>query len=488
MRRGPTIVTLAPAHITGMAAFQASFVLAFIDIRLAAVPLVLFVVACFIAPFLPSFSFFLPIISRGRTGLRAVALTFDDGPDPATTRSLLDLLAKHGAHATFFVTGLAAAAYPDLIRLILSRGHDIGNHSYRHSPWLMLKGGEELRKEITSAQSVLRKFNITPLAFRPPAGITNPRLWRALIESGMYCVNFSCRAFDAGNRRVIGLSKKILNKARPGDIILLHDVNPGSGFDAGAWIIEIENIFIGLKKKGLGILPLSKVIGRPVMAHASSHSGGVPNPAEAFYDGIAAAYDAERNGAVAGIAARKEQEVFESHLLNQIAPRHRILEIGAGTGRFTIPLARRCGKITAVELSENMMAILKENAARENASRIECRTGDIELIELKGTYDVVCSFSSFEYIPDLDELFKKISQCMSPGGIFYFTTAHRSMFRFFTQIGNAMRQGIWLHARTKGSIKKSLAGAGFMPRTISAHAMKTCVSGGMLLEVIAVKE
>jgi peptidoglycan/xylan/chitin deacetylase (PgdA/CDA1 family) len=168
MSRGPTLVPLTPAHLAGLAAFQAAFVLAFIDIRLSAAPLVLFLVACFITPFLPRFSFFLPIISRGRKDLRAVALTFDDGPDPATTQALLDLLAKYATPATFFVTGLNASAHPDLIRLILSRGHSIGNHSYHHSPLLMLKSGETLRKEITSAQSVLREFDITPLAFRPP--------------------------------------------------------------------------------------------------------------------------------------------------------------------------------------------------------------------------------------------------------------------------------------------------------------------------------
>jgi len=488
MRRGPTIVTFAPAHLTGLAAFQAAVLLACIDIRLAAAPLLLFLAACFIAPFVPCLGFFLPIICRGRKDLSAVALTFDDGPDPATTPALLDLLAKYGAHATFFVTGRNAEAHPDLIRLILSRGHAVGNHSYSHSPLLMLKSDATLREEIRSAQTVLREFDIAPLAFRPPVGITNPRLWRALIESGLYCVNFSCRAFDAGNRRVIGLSKKILMKVRSGVIVLLHDVNPGNGFDAGAWIREIENIIIGLKKKGLGILPLSEVIGRPVMSRAASRSDGIPNPAETFYNNIARTYDSEQTGAVAGIAARKERELFESHLLNLIEPRHRVLEIGAGTGRFTIPLARRCGEITAVELSENMMAVLKKNAERENLSRMEYRIGDIESIDLSGRYDVVCSFSAFEYIPDLDGLFRKISECMNSGGIFYFTTAHRSLFRFFTQIGNAMRQGIWLHARTKGSIGKSLAGAGFRAKTISTYVMKTCVSCGILLEVLAIKD
>jgi peptidoglycan/xylan/chitin deacetylase (PgdA/CDA1 family)/ubiquinone/menaquinone biosynthesis C-methylase UbiE len=487
MRRGPTIVTLAPAHLAGLAAFQAALVLVFIDVRLAAAPLLLFLAACFIAPFLPCLGFFLPIVCRGRKDIGGVALTFDDGPDPATTPALLDILAKYGARATFFVTGLNAEAHPDLIRAILSRGHTIGNHSYGHSPLLMLKSAAALRREIASAQALLRTFEIAPLAFRPPVGITNPRLWRALIDAGMYCVNFSRRAFDAGNRRVKGLSKKIVAKARAGDIVLLHDVNPGNGFDAGAWVREIEAIIAGLEKKGLDILPLSQVIGRPVMSRAASRPDAVPNPARAFYNGIARNYDEGQSGSVAGLAARKEQELFESHLLNCIAPDHRVLEIGAGTGRFTIPLARRCGEITAVELSENMSAVMKERAAKENLTNIEYLIGDIESFDLSGRYDVVCSFSAFEYIPDLDGLFRKISRCMNPDGIFYFTTAHSSFFRFFTQIGNAMRQGMWLHGRTKGGIKKSLSGADFTAKIVTAYVMKTWVSGGMLLEVLAVK-
>jgi peptidoglycan-N-acetylglucosamine deacetylase len=139
MKSGPTLVPLAPAHLAGIGAFQAAAVLAFVDLRLTAIPLAMFLILCLIAPFIPGFGFFLPIVSRGRREYRAVALTFDDGPDPATTRRLLDVLSRHGISATFFVTGLRASAHRDLVREILSRGHTLGNHSYSHSPFLMLR-------------------------------------------------------------------------------------------------------------------------------------------------------------------------------------------------------------------------------------------------------------------------------------------------------------------------------------------------------------
>ena len=169
----------------------------------------------------------LPADRRQRgTGEKGVALTFDDGPDPEVTPLLLDLLDRHSIPATFFVTGERAARHPSILRDILSRGHAIGNHSYHHFPFLMLKGIRTLRREIESTQSCLAGFGIVPLAFRPPAGITNPLLRRVLLEQGMYCVDYSCRAVDIGNRRIGRIEETVLKAVSPGDIIALHDVAP----------------------------------------------------------------------------------------------------------------------------------------------------------------------------------------------------------------------------------------------------------------------
>ncbi len=482
MRKGPTLVPLAPAHLVCLGAFQAAAILAFIDIRCAAIPLALFLVLCLVAPFLPGFGFYLPIVSRGRRERRAVALTFDDGPDPATTTALLGLLSKHGVPAAFFLAGIRAAEHRDLVRDILSRGHAIGNHSYSHSPILMLKGTGSLREEVAAAQSLFGEFGIRPLAFRPPVGITNPRLWRVLLEAGMYCVNFSLRARDAGNRRIGELSRKILARAKPGDIILLHDVAPGKGFDAGLWLREIEAIIIGLRERAIDILPLSEIIRRPVMM--KSAAAVTSNPAAAFYDALAGSYDGERRPSPAFAG---ELALFKRNYLPRISPGHRVLEIGAGTGIYTLPLARRCREITAVELSGNMTAMLQEKAARDGISNILYMNRDIADFKSEEKYDSVCSFSSFEYIQDLEPLLDQLSGCIKPGGTIYFTTANRSFFRFFVQIGNAMRQGLWLHARTAGAVRKMLASAGFTGIRVSTHVMKYAPRGGLLLEAWAVK-
>jgi peptidoglycan/xylan/chitin deacetylase (PgdA/CDA1 family) len=259
-RKAPT-----PAHIAGIAAFALSGGLFFVRPALAALPLGLFVLLCLAAPFLPRVGFFLPVISGGRGEGNAVALTFDDGPDPAVTPLLLDLLERYRLTAVFFVTGKNTERYPELVREILRRGHDVGNHSYRHDPLLMLRSRARLADEIGRAQDLLAPFGIRPLAFRPPVGVTNPRLPGILNELGMECVTFSCRACDFGNRRIGGLARTILGNAHPGAIVLLHDVSPRDSGRIAEWLAGVEEIIRGLGEKGYEIVPLSDLIGRTVM-------------------------------------------------------------------------------------------------------------------------------------------------------------------------------------------------------------------------------
>ena len=257
--------TIPPAVPAGLAAMLLALVLAVVRVEWAAVPLFIFVALCVAAAFHPEYGFILPVVSRGRTGRSAVALTFDDGPDPATTPVLLQLLDRHGVRGAFFVTGERAGQYGHLISAILERGHDIGNHSYSHDPFLMLSRTERLLREIASTQTLLRRFGISPVAFRPPVGIANPKLDHVLRKAGLYCVLFSCRAGDFGNRRIHGLAGRILKKVKADDIILLHDVRPRSAGGVEGWLREVELILNGLKERGLEVIPLTELIARPVM-------------------------------------------------------------------------------------------------------------------------------------------------------------------------------------------------------------------------------
>jgi peptidoglycan/xylan/chitin deacetylase (PgdA/CDA1 family) len=255
----------------GMGALAGAALLALFDPRLSIIILAGFILLCGIASFFPRFGFFLPIISRGTPAKKAVALTFDDGPDPLSTPPLLRLLAARGVKATFFVIGKHAAAHPELIKAILRQGHAIANHSYTHDNLVMFRSAKSIAAEIASTQQVLQNLGIRPLAFRPPVGITGPRLQPALSKTGLYIVNFSCRAIDGGNRWIKNLSKKILKRIRPGDIVALHDANPPNPSLLPAWLNEIELLLDGIQTRGLTVLPLAELIDRPVMLAASGN-------------------------------------------------------------------------------------------------------------------------------------------------------------------------------------------------------------------------
>ena len=474
------ICPLSPAHFVALGAFQLSLALLVIDSRLSALPLLLFILLCMTLPFFPRLSFFLPIISKGTRG---VALTFDDGPDPEVTPQLLRLLARHGATATFFVTGQRAERYPGIIKSILAAGHTIGNHSYSHFPFLMLKGTATLRREVSAAQQVLLKMGIVPLAFRPPVGITNSRLWRVLLENGMFCVNFSCRAADFGNRRIAGLSEKILSKVVQGDVILLHDTRPRQG-EPAELLQQFEAILTGLRERSLPILPLGRLIGKEVMQTAAAAG---PNATELFYNGLAATYDQEQFTSNVSLARLTEQKLFTAKLPTLFAGAGRVLEIGAGTGIFTMDIARNCKEVLAADISGNMLTLLRQKALAQGIGNIKTLRGDVETLELTGPFSVVCAFSALEYLTDLPAFFRRLAGQVDPDGVLYFITARSSFFRLFTQIGNAMRQGLWLRAHTRREIHAMLSAAGFDRIEVSSHLFKSIVSGGMLLEVVARK-
>ena len=248
----------------GLAALVCALGVTLVDLRLVLIPVMLFLFMCMVAPFLYRFSFFLSIISRGCTGQRVVALTFDDGPDPATTPHLLRLLSARDVPATFFVVGQRAAAYPELIRAILDAGHTIGNHSFRHDSLVAFRGPEKIAAEILMAQRVLEDLGVTPMVFRPPVGITYPGLAKVLERLGLVAVTFSCRAWDRGNRSIGRLAERILGRARPDDIIMLHDHPPVHRGNLSHWLAEVEAILSGIPSKGLVFRPLSELIGRPV--------------------------------------------------------------------------------------------------------------------------------------------------------------------------------------------------------------------------------
>lgn len=246
-------------------AFLLAIPLASISPWFCQIPLLSFLLLCVIAPFCPQWGFFLPLISKSLTGSKGIALTFDDGPSPISTPILLHLLKSYNYKATFFVIGQNAEKHPDLIADIIAGGHTIGNHSWQHDNLLMLRSKKRLGKDIRKTQEVIETCGARPLVFRPPAGITNPRLHSVLRKEQLLAVTFSCRAFDYGNKKILNLAKRITSRLKPGDIILLHDIAPETEDAAKYWKNEISILFTTLQKNKQEVLPLELLIGSEVM-------------------------------------------------------------------------------------------------------------------------------------------------------------------------------------------------------------------------------
>lgn len=165
------------------------------------------------------------VLLSGPSDRPLVALTFDDGPDPLTTPRVIELLAKHGAQATFFVIGERAARHPELISRLLAAGHQVENHSQRHS-WATAFGpvGRLVAEFSQAQQSIVDAGSGKPRFFRAPIGILSPPIIAAVWRLDLQLVGWSAKARDGWASTTVSAALSRLEPAlRPGAILLLHD-------------------------------------------------------------------------------------------------------------------------------------------------------------------------------------------------------------------------------------------------------------------------
>lgn len=158
-----------------------------------------------------------------------VYLTFDDGPQPAITPGLLELLNEFNVPATFFCVGMKAARHPEIVRQICAGGHVVGNHSYTH-PVLLGKKREFILEEVSRTDNALAQITEKkPALFRPPYGKFGADLLSILKSSGQRMVLWNASAQDYKTERdANAIARTIRKLAKPGKIILLHDGHANS--------------------------------------------------------------------------------------------------------------------------------------------------------------------------------------------------------------------------------------------------------------------
>jgi peptidoglycan-N-acetylglucosamine deacetylase len=173
-----------------------------------------------------------PIFGRPITKLdtrdRAVALTFDDGPNPDATPPILDALKTRGVRATFFILGRHAEQWPELVKRIADEGHAIGNHGYFHRK-LHFKSPSYVRNDLgLGTRAIESAGGGRPKLFRAPHGFRSPWVTSIARSLGQRTVGWSFGVWDTARPGVEEIVRRIVTGARPGSILLLHD---GDGYD-----------------------------------------------------------------------------------------------------------------------------------------------------------------------------------------------------------------------------------------------------------------
>jgi peptidoglycan/xylan/chitin deacetylase (PgdA/CDA1 family) len=169
---------------------------------------------------------------RGSGRGRRLALTFDDGPDPAWTPRILDTLAAAGVRATFFLVGERAARAPALVRAMAGAGHEIGNHSWSHRS-LWLSGPRQTDDEIGRAHALLADLaGQAPRHFRPPWGMVNAAMFPVLRRWQERCVFWSIQSEGLRRQPAARQTAHVLRRAHPGAIVDLHDAEGVAGAPA----------------------------------------------------------------------------------------------------------------------------------------------------------------------------------------------------------------------------------------------------------------
>ncbi len=204
-------------------------------------------------------------ISQGKVSGNYLAMTFDDGPHPRNTPRLLDMLAQRNIKATFYVVGTNARAYPAIMRRIVAEGHEIGNHTVNHGN-LSKMSNDKIRSELQgAADGIIAATGIPPRTVRPPYGaITSSQKQWIFDEFGYTTVLWSVDPRDWQRPGVSVVSRRLVDGARSGGILLAHDIHAPT-------IDAMPSTFDELLRRGFKFVTVSQL-----MAIQSAESMGPP--------------------------------------------------------------------------------------------------------------------------------------------------------------------------------------------------------------------
>ena len=188
--------------------------------------------------------------ARGRAGSNSVALTFDDGPHPVTTRAVLEILRAYDVRATFFVLGHKVEAHPDVVREIRAAGHTLGIHGFQHDHLFSLRTSAYAVAQIERTQRAIETAcGVRPTLFRPPIGFASHLTFRGAERAAVRVIAWSVRSLDGlRSARPERVAARVIAHLEDGAIVLLHDAAERDDFTPAS-IAALPRILEALRER-----------------------------------------------------------------------------------------------------------------------------------------------------------------------------------------------------------------------------------------------
>lgn len=181
-----------------------------------------------------------------------IALTFDDGPNE-NTLSVLDILKKKNVKATFFCIGINIEKHPEILKRIIEEGHIVGNHSYSHSNFFDFYRKNRLIEEIRKTDALIESISGKKVKlFRPPYGVTNPSIRRALEVTKHKVIGWNIRSLDGILKNEKIIFARIKNRIALGGIVLLHDTSHT--------VTILERLMLHLKENKYKVVSIEELL------------------------------------------------------------------------------------------------------------------------------------------------------------------------------------------------------------------------------------
>ena len=229
----------------------------------AALSLMLIAGGLLLLAVLPGNSFYGPVLTRVDTQKKLIALTFDDGPYPPYTQRLLQVLADKKVKATFFLVGDNVARHPEVARTVQAQGHELALHAGIHQDLLKLNQAE-LTHNIHHGKAILaQELGVTPHYMRPPHGFKDWLVANTIQDNQLQICNWSIIPRDWTNPGAQTIAERVISKAEPGAIVLLHDGDSPKMRAPRQQTVEATAMIIDeLRKQGYEFVTVSELLSR----------------------------------------------------------------------------------------------------------------------------------------------------------------------------------------------------------------------------------